>query len=460
MSHLKIDLINPDTPETQAKSRKRRFVLIGVLIVVVAGFLSSPFLFARNAGLSPSFVWTQLKNLGFSKDKLLQGETDNRVNILLLGMGGVGHDGAYLTDTIILASLRPSDGKVALLSIPRDLLVPIPGYGWRRVNNINSFAETEEKGSGGFKTTEALSQLLEIPIHYFARLDFKGFQKIIDEVDGLRINVDQEFTDNLYPTEDYKTQTISFNTGWQTMDGERALQFVRSRHGGNGEGSDFARSHRQQKVLMAFKNKLLSFETLIRPSRLRRISEDLKQHFSANLQSWEVMRLAKILRQTTKDKIALQVLEEGPDKPLEARMIEGAFILQPKNNDWQMIRGIVANLLEQQGAQADFQDVAVEVQNGTFLPGLAGQTAQQLQKLGFNVVAYGNAPKRDYQKTVIYNLSDANHKDALRKLQEILKADISLSSPLWMQAETSPASSGEVQAEKPKADFLVVIGTN
>ena len=68
-----------------------------------------------------------------SSDKKIKGESQDRINILLLGMGGKKHDGGYLTDTIILASLQPSTGKVAMLSVPRDLMISVEGMGWQKL---------------------------------------------------------------------------------------------------------------------------------------------------------------------------------------------------------------------------------------------------------------------------------------------------------------------------------------
>ena len=129
--------------------------------------------------------------------------------------------------------------------------------------------------SGAKLASEALSSTLQVPIHYYFRIDFGGLVSLIDQLGGLKINVDRAFVDNQYPSNDSLVQTISFAAGEQLMSGERVLEYVRSRHGSAGEGSDFARARRQQKVLIAFKEKLLRLSTFLNPSLLVKLYSTL-----------------------------------------------------------------------------------------------------------------------------------------------------------------------------------------
>lgn len=271
----------------------------------------------------------QIGQLVGSSDKKIKGEEEGRINILLLGMGGEGHDGAYLTDTIILASIKPGE-KISMLSIPRDLVVPIPDYGWRKINNANAFKEFREPGSGGEFTSQIISQTFGVPINYYVRIDFDGFKKIIDDLGGIGIYVEKSFTDYSYPTFDFKYQTVSFEKGWQIMDGETALKFVRSRHGTNGESSDFARSKRQQKVLLALKEKILSLGTLINPQKIYKIISNYKENVKTNFEIWEAIRLAKLVKDAKSQEIIHKVLDDSPDSPLYATNIGGAYVLEPR----------------------------------------------------------------------------------------------------------------------------------
>ena len=176
----------------------------------------------------PDGLLKKLTYLVFRKDTELEGQKNDQINVLLLGMGGPGHDGPYLTDTIMIASIRPSENKVALISIPRDLGVKIANYGTQKINHANHFGEMEKENWGAAFATEVISETFDIDIPYYIRVDFKAFEEIIDEVGGVRVSVDRSFVDYMYPAPNDLYQTISFTAGPQTMDGQTALTFVRS----------------------------------------------------------------------------------------------------------------------------------------------------------------------------------------------------------------------------------------
>lgn len=172
-----------------------------------------------------------------------------------------------------------------MMSIPRDLLVPIPGYGWRKVNNLYSLAEYNDPGTGGDYTKQILSQIFDVQIPYYLRIDFKGFVELVDLVGGIDVNVAKTLTDyqypipghEEYPEEDGRYEHLYIEAGPQHFDGETALKYVRSRHGLNGEGSDFARAARQQLAIEALMNKIFSLNTLLRPSKIKKSKQTWKK---------------------------------------------------------------------------------------------------------------------------------------------------------------------------------------
>jgi len=173
----------------------------------------------------------------------LQGEADGRVNILLIGMGGTGHKGGLLTDTIMVLSIKPEAKQAALLSIPRDLYVPIPGAGSAKINSAHALGEQRETGTGPALAKSVVGTVLDLPIHYYIRVDFAGFTKLIDAVDGLDINVEKAIADPFYPDE--RTEGYApfyLKAGPKHMDGKLALKYARSRE----TTSDFDRARRQQ----------------------------------------------------------------------------------------------------------------------------------------------------------------------------------------------------------------------
>ncbi|MDQ6847075.1 MAG: LCP family protein [Candidatus Dormibacteraeota bacterium] len=205
----------------------------------------------------------------------------HRVNFAVYGYGGVGHDGAYLTDSIMIISVQPRLNEppaVAEISIPRDWYVPIQlANGQTGASRINqAYADgmsgqgpvaATDPAAGGAVANPTLEHLLGIHIDHWVGVDFSAFRAAVDAVGGVDVVVPNTFTDYAYPAgecspgpnENCQLTTVSFNAGRQHLNGTRALQFARSRHSNdNGEGSDFARSRRQQLVVAALKQKVVS----------------------------------------------------------------------------------------------------------------------------------------------------------------------------------------------------------
>jgi len=300
---------------TISSNRKRKKIITYIVALVIIAIIFSGRIIMSSQStadwLPGSNFFNKLRHLVPSADRQLQGEENDRINILLLGMGGEGHDGAYLTDTIILASLKPSTKQVALISIPRDLSAPINSSGWRKINSINAYAEMAEKGSGGEATVEALAELLQIPIHYYVRVDFNGFVEVIDELGGIEVNVENTLDDYTYPIKGEEDnpnyyarfEHLHIDQGSQKMSGELALKYVRSRHALGLEGSDFARAKRQQIVLEAVKEKLLSRQTLLNPVTIGKLVSEFNKNVTTNLNVWEMLRLWDLFKDINREQI-------------------------------------------------------------------------------------------------------------------------------------------------------------
>ncbi|MCX6743199.1 MAG: LCP family protein, partial [Candidatus Parcubacteria bacterium] len=388
------------------------------------------------------------QSLGFttSTDKMLQGENNDRINILLLGMGGEGHPGPYLTDTMIIASIKPSENKVALISIPRDLSVPIPGYGWRKINNANHFGEMKEATSGPKFAAQVVSEVFDIPIDYYLRVDFSGFEKLIDELGGVKINVENSFVDDTFPTDDYGFQTVSFKQGWQKMDGLTALNYARSRHGTNNENSDFARSKRQQQVLQAIKDEALSFTTFLSYRKISSLIDMYKDHVVTNLDIWEIYKLVKIAKKIDGQSITNLVIDNGENGPLYATNINGAYLLLPRDMSFYQVQQMIKLVFDPAQQIKAKEKVKVEIQNGTKIEGLAYQTSVNLKGKGFEVAKISNAQKQDLAKTIIYDLTNGQKTEELGNLKNYLKADATLDKP----------SANIIYSSN--IDFLIILG--
>jgi LCP family protein required for cell wall assembly len=452
----KLDLRTPEQKDEPKKRISRFAIFFIVLLLTIGGIaFSSNVIFSDNpvVQLGANTFLGQIRALVRAGDRKLVGETSDRVNILILGIGGAGHDGPELTDTVILASLKPSTGKVALISIPRDLLMSTSDYGEVKLNAINAYAEAKNKGSGPAAEATALSAALGQPIDYWARIDFNGFEKAINAIGGVDVTVDRSFTDTTFPVSDASdlVKTVSFSAGAQHMDGRTALEFARSRHGNNGEGSDFARSKRQEKIILAAREKLLKAGTLLNPFTLDSLFETVKGSLVTNLQTWEAIRLAQTVSGLKTSDISLNVMSDQ-NVLVDGMTDEGSFVLRPKNGDWGGVMDFAANVFNAPatGAAAPASAPAplrIEVQNGTNVPGLAQHTANSLMAAGFAVSKVGNAPERAYDRSVIYDLTGGAHSDAVSKIRSVVDANVAATLPVSITPPTD-------------ADFLIILGKN
>jgi LCP family protein required for cell wall assembly len=250
-----------------------------------------------------------------------------RTNVLVLGLDRRPEEGdAVRADAIMVVTADPQEPALGLLSIPRDLYLVIPGQGENRINTAHVFAELEEPGSGPGRTAAAITRNFGIPIHGWIRLDFQGLIAMVDAVGGVDVDVSEAIIDTAYPTEDYGTMTIEIRAGRQQMDGERALQFARSRH----SGSDFDRAARQQQLVQALVAKLMRPATWPRlPSVWRAFDQSIDRQVG----------LLDLVR------LGIAVLRVGPQN-LERLVIDddlvtsftteaGAAVLAPR---WELIQ--------------------------------------------------------------------------------------------------------------------------
>ena len=392
--------------------------------------------------------------------------SDGRINILLLGIGGSGHDGAQLTDTILFSSLDTQKGKLGLVSIPRDLAYPLGNNTFEKINSVNAYEESAHPGEGAQLTADDFSKLFSTRIDRVVKIDFKGFEEFIDALGGIDINVEKSFTDYQYPTNDdgphpNEWMTVSFKAGMQHLTGERALEYARSRHAEGSEGSDFARSRRQQLVIQAVRDRLLSLGTLTNPKKISDLWTALSSHIQTNFTAWDMLKLVPYVTKFSSLDVTSHVFTDAPDGGLIAANVNGAYMLFPRKADWSEIRGIIADpFTPTSGSTTDTttvinpptvattsskptiqpvkpvptvvttpigivsNDVTVEVRNGTSHTGFASQVSSLLKKQGYTISVTGNAPVRNFNQTVVYDLTNGLKSDELASLKKLLHADV------------------------------------
>jgi LCP family protein required for cell wall assembly len=456
---------------SQKKHRKYHFhwwhAGVALLLIIAIGAISMGWKFLQAGttifhGTSNSSRLSQLGKLIIPGDRALKNDGKGRTNILLIGHGGDGHEGPWLADTIILASLSEPTGEVAMLSIPRDFLVNLPNYGYRKINNALAFGRTDENPTGGDALiTKAVEEVTGQTIQYYGRVDFAGFKKAVDDIGGIDITVDTAFTDYEYPTYNYGYQTIKFEAGNQHFDGERALQFARSRHGNNGEGSDFARSKRQQKLLFAFREKALSLGTLTSPGKISGLLDTLGTHVSSTLELWEVARLAGVVRDLSPKKIVTRVLETTMDSMVRAGTgTDGAYIIQPRLGlgNYQEIQELATNIFQLNAVE---QEAApVQIQNATDERGLAETVGHTLRGFTYDISSTATLKNQAFEQSLILDLSNGRAPHTVAALQQKYGASVTTSIPPNLVLDTGKplASNSNVNNALKTPQVILILG--
>lgn len=466
MDDLSLSSSEQSNNELKIRRSKISYLLLtlGGLIIILAvvfGILLALPVKSDNPTGALRFI-KEVRSLILSDDRSIKGQTEDRINILLFGIGGEGHDGAYLTDTIIIASIKPSTKQLSLISVPRDMIVPIPGgYGYRKINSADSYGEEIQKGHGAEFAARVVEQVFAMPIHYYVRVDFKAFKEIIDRVGGVDVYIDRDFTDIEFPTDNYKYRTISFKKGLQTLHGQDALDFARSRHGNNSEGSDFARARRQQKIILALKDKLLSVNTIFNPNKISDIIESLNRNISTNIEWWEGAQFYKIAKKLDYENVTTRVLSAENNGPLVESMLGDAFVLQPRDQSFGEIRRIVQNIFDGNTAPANPKPTPnnanegkiISIQNGTWILGLASEYKAQFESKGIPVKTVGNAIVRNHKETIIYALDTPENKSIIAAFEKLIGFSIKLI------AETPPQDI-LTDAANPRPDILIILGSD
>jgi polyisoprenyl-teichoic acid--peptidoglycan teichoic acid transferase len=323
-----------------------------------------------------------------------------RVNVLLLAIDKrEGEVGPFRTDTMILATLDPKSKTAGMLSIPRDLYVPIPmpGVGDNRINTANFFGDSYKyPGGGPALAKKTVEYNLGEPVHFYVLVDFNGFRKIVDTLGGIDIDVPAPIDDNEYPTENYGIKSIHIPAGHVHMDGELALEYARSRH----TTSDFDRSRRQMQIILAIRDKALKIDAL---SKLPLLIAQFRDSIQSDLTPQQVIALAPIAAQVRADNIKSFSIDQS--MTYEIRLSNGADVLWP---DRAKIAAVVAKLFPAQTSSIvsdaiKAENARISVLNGTLNSGYAERTAIYLKAHGFNVVQTENAPRSDYEHTVVFD---------------------------------------------------------
>lgn len=353
----------------------------------------------------------------------------SRVTLLLIGLDYRDWEegGAPRSDTMMLLTLDPLSKTAGILSIPRDMWVNIPQVNtYAKINEAYRYGEVYKlPGGGPGLATETVHSFLGIPINYYAQIDFYAFEKFIDEIGGIDVTVEEELkVDPLGRNPDGSSNTVYLKPGVNHLNGGAALGFARMRYT---EGGDFDRANRQQQVIFAIRDRVLSLNmlpTLI--AKAGNIYQDLAGGIKTNLTLDQVLKLALFAQQISPDQIKKGVI--GPPEQVEfAKSPTGLDILIPIPDKIRLLRDEIfttggpaspAAVDKNAAALMKVENARVSVNNGSTTAGLATQTTDYFRNNGVNVVETGNAD-RAYTNTQIYIYSGKPYTAAF--LADIMK---------------------------------------
>lgn len=391
--------------QTEAKRRRLRFVIIGLLsLLLITGGVAfayvSHLIDQGTKTITEVFKTPEGFRPGVTGPDGLPGtpipieypdwSKNEPVNILLLGLDYRPGEEDSRADTQIIVHIDPAAKTAAMVAIPRDLWVPIPGFGEARINAAFQKGESDKTvpGGGPGLAMATIEDNFGIPIQYYAQVNFTGFEQIIDTLGGITLDVPRPLVDNEFPFNNYGVTRIYIPAGLQHMDGRTALAYARSRHA----DSDLGRNSRQQQVLLALRQQGLNLNLL---TRLDALSGQLSDAVKTNLSLTQVGSLAKLSQEI--DRESIQTVQITADMAAETILLSGADVLLPQ---WNLIRPAIANAfadpkLAKEGAR-------ISVQNGTWTGGIGKKVRDALVEKGFYVPDLRSAANQgEYPVTTI-----------------------------------------------------------
>lgn len=388
------------------------FLFLAVIVLVVAaglqwfrGQLSIP-------GLLPGFSGSDggiSENVDYEFGQLLPVWTGNeRITVLLMGVDERSQEsGPWRTDTLMLLTLDPVSLQAGVLSIPRDLWVPIPGYSDGRINTAHFLGELYGHVDGGpGLARETVEYNLGVQINYYVRVNFAAFVTLVDQIGGVDIYVEETINDPTYPDYNYGYDPLYIQAGWHHFDGELALKYARTRHSSN----DFDRARRQQQVMSAILERITSLELI--PDLAKNAPEIYRIIGSGvvtDLALDQVLALASLAVKVDRTTIRYGVINEHATQSWVTP--EGAQVLIPLREEMRKVRNYVfaSEVVDGNsgGSEPDFiptptmELATLAVLNGTTRAGLAADTAEFLKTKGFDVITIANADRQDYTRTLV-----------------------------------------------------------
>lgn len=326
------------------------------------------------------------------KASLAQNEA-KPINILFVGIDSV--EGSHRADAMALISLDLTDRRISVLFVPRDTRVRIPDRGWTKINHAYAYG-----GISLLKKT--LEEFLGIAIDHYITIDYTGFVRLVDLLGGVELYIekDMKYSDR------WAGFYINLRKGFQTLDGNKALQYVRYRNDPEG---DIGRIRRQKKFIEAVVNKLRGQDIA---GRLPSLAIEAIKFLKTDLAPEQIMYLVSFFKGFDLSSVRWEMIPGQPG------YIDGVSYWLP---DLEKLEGIKRWILLGEKARVDEvgKEITVEVLNGNGIYGAASKVSKILEGYGYKVIQIGNADRLNYSITKVVDNTGANP-DVAKKIVEIL----------------------------------------
>jgi len=430
--------------EKEHVKKQRVMALKRLLLVLVAIF----FAFLLLAGTVKALMSVHFLSFGtitsFAGSELPT-DTNGYINLLLIGQGNRDHEGRDLTDTIIVASIDPTDSKsVVLLSLPRDVFfLKTAKMGKGKINSFyrdyKNYLQYRQGMEPEDAAVEALRELgtevgqnLGMEIHHTVKVNFTAFVEAVDALDGIDIDVPEDITDSEYPDENYGYEAFTLSRGMQHLDGATALKYARSRH----STSDFSRSARQQQLIKALGQKAKEGGYLKDPDFITQMIRTLSQNVETTMSLREMIGLADLAQKLERDRVITMQLNDRnalydgfvePGGFLYApprSLFDGAAVLLPVSIPefpvtWRQPQAFVKLLLHTRSAY--LANPRINILNNGAPSGAARVLATELFRYGFNVDLIANATLPEEQTQSLVFAGSPGHENLALFFASLLK---------------------------------------
>lgn len=394
---------------------KRGLIALVVLLLVIGGFL------AIRALLASGKIF-QGNLLGLFTSQPLKMDANGRSNILIFGTSedDPGHEGALLTDSIMLVSVDQNKNNAYLISIPRDLWVEYgaacnSGYAGR-INEVYSCfsSDGQKEKTGARALTKKVGEVTGLDVQYYVHMNYGVLVDAVDAVGGVSVVIESDdprgiFDDNFDWQCNRTCNYVKYKNGpTGLMDGKHALALARAR-GASGNtyglaGANFDREKYQRKILVALKERAVSAGTLTNPAKVTGLIDAAGKNLRTNFETGEVRTLMRLGSDVPSEEIRSLELNTEDRTLVSGTLINGASVLVPAagQGNFSDIQAFIRKKLSNNPVERE--EAPVAVLNGTTQLGLAQTESDTLEQRGYTIVSLGNAPSTNYKDYTVYQL--------------------------------------------------------